>query len=218
MKAQPRTLKCAAFLLAGSIRFLSGIASTFIKYAILPYHFHTNSIPTVARTYNRCRLRGTSVPGKSPSPLPLPRHVQPCRCLPLRPLATPVIARRRVGLAVAGQPLDGADFSLVPQMETDVTLRSPSRCIVVECKYTESIYQQNYFKGKFRSGHLYQLAAYLQNLETNSEGILLYPTAGVAVDQSYMLHGHRVRMTTLDLDRPWPKIAASLMALVESAN
>ncbi|MCC7174327.1 MAG: hypothetical protein IT159_03950 [Bryobacterales bacterium] len=118
----------------------------------------------------------------------------------------------------AGQPLDGADFSLVPQMETDVTLRSPSRCIVVECKYTESIYQQNYFKGKFRSGHLYQLAAYLQNLETNSEGILLYPTAGVAVDQSYMLHGHRVRMTTLDLDRPWPKIAASLMALVESAN
>jgi 5-methylcytosine-specific restriction enzyme subunit McrC len=114
-----------------------------------------------------------------------------------------------------GGPLDGADFGLVPQMETDVTLRSSARTIVVECKYTESIYQQNYFKGKFRSEHLYQLGAYLQNLEPSSEGILLYPTAGVAVDQSYMLHGHRVRVTTLDLYRPWPQIASSLLTLLE---
>jgi hypothetical protein len=30
------------------------------------------------------------------------------------------------------------------------------------------------------------------------------------VDQSYMLHGHRVRVTTLDLNRAWPQIAPSL--------
>src|ERR1019366_6644076 len=77
---------------------------------------------------------------------------------------------KRDRMVWVGGPLDGADFGLVPQMETDVTLRSsrrsPSgepdvtlrssaRTIVVECKYTESIYQQNYFKGKFRSEHLY---------------------------------------------------------------
>ena len=116
----------------------------------------------------------------------------------------------------AGSALDGADFALVPHMETDVTLRSSSRTIVVECKYTESIYQQNYFKSKFRSGHLYQLAAYLQNLEPRSEGILLYPTANVSVDQSYMLHGHRVRVTTLDLNRSWADIASSLLALLDA--
>jgi 5-methylcytosine-specific restriction enzyme subunit McrC len=101
-------------------------------------------------------------------------------------------------------------------METDVTLRSSARTIVVECKYTESIYQQNYFKGKFRSEHLYQLSAYLQNLESGAEGILLYPTAGVAVDQSYLLHGHRVRVTTLDLNRPWLQVASSLLALLDA--
>jgi len=115
-----------------------------------------------------------------------------------------------------GGPLDGADFALVPQMETDVTLRSSARTIVVECKYPESIYQQNYFKGKFRSEHLYQLSAYLQNLEPRAEGILLYPTAAVAVDQSYMLHGHRVRITALDLDRAWPQIASALLTLLDA--
>lgn len=113
-----------------------------------------------------------------------------------------------------GAAEDGSNFGLVPYMETDVTLRSSSRTIVVECKYTESIYQQHYFKGKFRSEHLYQLSAYLENLEPAAEGILLYPTAGVAVDQSYVLHNHKVRVATLDLDRPWPQIAASLKALV----
>jgi 5-methylcytosine-specific restriction enzyme subunit McrC len=124
-------------------------------------------------------------------------------------------AVKRDRMEWVGGPLDGADFALVPHMETDVTLRSSARTIVVECKYTESIYQVNYFKGKFRSEHLYQLAAYLQNLEPGAEGILLYPTAGVAVDQSYMLHGHRVRVTTLDLNRPWPEIASTLLSLLD---
>ena len=114
----------------------------------------------------------------------------------------------------AGSPINDADFSRVPQMETDVTLRGDSRVIVVECKYTESIYQRNYFTGKFRSEHLYQLLAYLRNLGGGAEGILLYPTAGIAVDQTFFLQGHRVRVTTVDMDRRWPEIADSLLALI----
>jgi 5-methylcytosine-specific restriction enzyme subunit McrC len=114
----------------------------------------------------------------------------------------------------AGSPISDADFALVPQMETDLTLRGDSRVIVVECKYTESIYQRNYFTGKFRSEHLYQLLAYLRNFGGGAEGILLYPTAGIAVDQTFILQGHRVRVTTVDLDRRWPEIADSLLALI----
>lgn len=125
-------------------------------------------------------------------------------------------AVKRDRMPWVGSPLDDADIALIPQMETDVTLRSSVRTIVVECKYTESIYQKHYFKGKFRSEHLYQLVAYLRNLEPRSEGILLYPTAGVSVDQTYMLHGHRVRVTTLDLNRPWLEIASSLLALLDA--
>ena len=57
-----------------------------------------------------------------------------------------------------------ADFDLVPQMDTDVTLRAGGRIVVVECKYTEAVYQRNYFAGKFRAEHLYQLATYLRNI------------------------------------------------------
>ncbi len=123
-------------------------------------------------------------------------------------------AVKRDKMTWTGSSVGGADFALVPQMETDVTLRSASRTIVVECKYVESMYQQNYLKEKFRSAHLYQLVTYLRNLGGDSEGILLYPTAGVAMDQIYVLQEHRVRLTTLDLNRPWPDIAAGLLALV----
>jgi len=76
------------------------------------------------------------------------------------------------------------------------------------------MYQKNYLRDKLRSAHLYQLLAYLRNLGDNSEGILLYPTAGVALDQIYILQEHRVRVTTIDLTRSWRDIAAGLLALI----
>ncbi len=118
-------------------------------------------------------------------------------------------------------PLDGSDLNLLPRMMTDVTLRSPERTIIIECKYTESLYQNRYFADKLKSAHLYQRCAYLRNLERNAEpdrcaeGILLYPTARVSLDQSYMLHGHRVRIKTLDLNQPWTGIEDQMLALLQ---
>src|SRR6185312_2316131 len=64
--------------------------------------------------------------------------------------------------------LGGSDIDLLPQMETDVTLKSPERTVVIECKYTDSLYQRRFFAEKFRSQHLYQLSSYLRNLESRS--------------------------------------------------
>lgn len=117
--------------------------------------------------------------------------------------------------------LEGSDLSLLPKMETDVTLRSPERTIIIECKYTESLYQSRFFADKLRSAHLYQLCAYLRNLEGGSEpdrladGILLYPTAGATLDQTYLLHGHRVRIKTINLNQPWPGIEQEMLALLQ---
>jgi 5-methylcytosine-specific restriction enzyme subunit McrC len=116
--------------------------------------------------------------------------------------------------------LSEADLRLLPQMRSDVSLRSADRTIIIECKYTESLYQRYYFAEKLRSEHLYQLCAYLRNLDRQSpddsraEGVLLYPTAGVDFDQSYVLQGHRVRIRTLDLNRPWIAIESQLLTLV----
>jgi 5-methylcytosine-specific restriction enzyme subunit McrC len=114
----------------------------------------------------------------------------------------------------SGRAVGDSDFTMVPQMETDVTLRCPDRVIVIECKYTESMHDRGYFAGKFRSPHLYQLAAYLRNLGDSTEGILLYPTIDTAIDQTYVLQDHRLRIATLDLNRNWQAISDSMLALV----
>ena len=119
---------------------------------------------------------------------------------------------------------DGSDLNLLPHMETDVTLRSADRTIIIECKYTESLYKNRFFEDKLRSSHLYQLCAYLRNLEGNAEpdrqadGILLYPTVGITLDQSYRLHGHWVRIKTLDLNQPWIEIERVMLSLLQSGR
>jgi 5-methylcytosine-specific restriction enzyme subunit McrC len=116
--------------------------------------------------------------------------------------------------------IDDSDLDLIPQMETDVTLRSADRTIVIECKYTDSLYQRRYFADKLRSAHLYQLSSYLRNLEKRSgpdctaEGILLYPTAGTVFDQSYRLHNHRIRIKTVNLNQPWLEIENEMLTLL----
>ena len=117
-------------------------------------------------------------------------------------------------------PIEGSDLKRLPRMVTDVTLRSAGRTIIIECKYTEALLITRFFASKLRPSHLYQLCAYLRNLEGNAEpdrnadGILLYPTAGVAFDQSYRLHGHRVRIKTIDLNQPWQGIENEMLSLL----
>jgi 5-methylcytosine-specific restriction enzyme subunit McrC len=115
---------------------------------------------------------------------------------------------------------DGSDLNLLPAMYTDVSLRSASRTIIVECKYTESLYRGRFLAEKLRPAHLYQLSAYLRNIESNgevdrrAEGILLYPTAGRPLKQTYWLQGHRINIRTLDLNQPWSRIEEQMFSLL----
>jgi 5-methylcytosine-specific restriction enzyme subunit McrC len=65
-------------------------------------------------------------------------------------------------------PISGSDDDLdfLPRMETDVSLESADRQIVIECKYNKSSLVQSYRgdQQKIRPAHLYQLFAYLTNL------------------------------------------------------
>ena len=112
--------------------------------------------------------------------------------------------------------------SLFPKMETDVTLVSPSRKIVVETKYYREALQ-NHFRSevpKFHSSHLYQLFAYLKHSGSSSEGnpcegLLIYPTVNFSLQEFIELKGHPVRVCTLDLNRPWKEIHEELLGWVE---
>ena len=113
------------------------------------------------------------------------------------------------------------DVLLLPTMQTDVTLRRRDRKTVVETKYTANQLQHHFDKKAVRSDHLYQLFAYLQNLAVRSPagcrvgGVLLYPRVGPGPDVRCEIHGHPVRVTTLDLSQEWDDIRRQLLALLD---
>src|SRR5215210_7151669 len=92
--------------------------------------------------------------------------------------------------------------------------------IVIECKYTHHVLQENWGKLSSRSDHLYQLFAYLKHLEARGgthrdcEGLLLYPTAARSVDFEFETQGHRLRVVTLDLRPAWQEVRSALLQLL----
>jgi len=112
------------------------------------------------------------------------------------------------------------ELSLLPDMRTDVTVRQPGRTVVIDAKYYEQTFQQYYDRKTLHSANLYQLVAYLRNMERcpgqdgAAEGVLVYPVTSDSVDLTYTVQGHKLRVRTLDLAKEWPGIEADLKALV----
>nr|WP_262907810.1 hypothetical protein [Hymenobacter sp. 15J16-1T3B] len=110
------------------------------------------------------------------------------------------------------------DLALLPSMITDTSLESAERKIILDTKYYTAAFKPHHDRQRLISPHLYQLFAYLQNqaaqTATPLEGVLLYPAATHETDLRYHLGGFPVRVATLDLNQPWPGIAADLLALV----
>jgi 5-methylcytosine-specific restriction enzyme subunit McrC len=107
--------------------------------------------------------------------------------------------------------------AMLPRMITDVTVAWPDRKLILDCKYYQEALVTRYDAIRFRSGNLYQLNAYLTNKAIDSgwenvEGMLLYPSNGHSFDHAFKLHGrHRIRVSTLDLQQPWPVIETELL-------
>lgn len=114
------------------------------------------------------------------------------------------------------------DLDALPRMTTDITLRSPGRTIVIDTKFHQEC-MQSHFEGflKVKSENLYQLHAYLTNLEAApwpdsiAEGILLYPVVESRVDLLFRIRGHVVRVYAVNLAQPWEAIEEELLSLVE---
>ena len=77
----------------------------------------------------------------------------------------------------------GWGHKLMPTMNTDTSLLSDDRVIIIECKWAAETLQ----RGKLRSDHLYQLSAYMRHYRHSGwpasvEGLLLYPLSDKPVD------------------------------------
>lgn len=115
---------------------------------------------------------------------------------------------------------DGTAISLLPQMRTDIYLTCSARRILIDAKYTASIIQEYHGHRSLRSTHLYQIFSYLKNIPTPAsthatEGMLVYPLARNKLDVSFLMHGHGIRVYTIDLKQHWKCIRQDLLYLLQ---
>lgn len=115
-------------------------------------------------------------------------------------------------------PAEGERVELLPKMLTDISLEFSGQKIIMDTKFYKDMLTGHWDKETIRSGHLYQLFAYLKNDEYYSRhkasGILLYPKVDKSLDLKYKLHGFDVRLCTLDLTQHWSKIHNRLLEII----
>lgn len=98
-------------------------------------------------------------------------------------------------------------------MRTDIILDAPDGSrIVIDTKFTTIVSKGWYREESLKTGHLYQIYAYLRSQErpdhttspwNSAAGILLHPTIDKGFDETVTIQGHQVRFITVDLsERP----------------
>ena len=114
---------------------------------------------------------------------------------------------------------DEVAAGLLPKMQTDISLTSAARKVIIDCKFTPEATQHHYEAEKLRATHLFQIYAYLNNLREGKltdtcEAMLLYPTVDSPLAASYTDKGRKISIRTINLDQPWQSIHQDLLALV----
>jgi 5-methylcytosine-specific restriction enzyme subunit McrC len=122
------------------------------------------------------------------------------------------------------RPGDQKSEDALPTMLSDVTLRSRTRTLIVDTKYYVRPLDTRFDSEKLRAEHLYQLFAYVKNVERHqgsdirAEGILLYPTVGRDFDFAYWYEGHHIRARTVNLNQEWPAVSRDLLAVLSEPD
>lgn len=111
--------------------------------------------------------------------------------------------------------------SLLPKMITDVSIERNGSKVVIEVKYYKEALAIHFDQEKLHSPHMYQLYAYLKNLEAKGginkrcTGILLYPTVQKDICQDLVMDGHKVMVRTVDLNQHWKSIHKHLIDILD---
>lgn len=139
----------------------------------------------------------------------------------LQPLGWQVRHGRQLNWPVtAGSAVISAHL---PKMETDIELlhMGSMRKVVIDTKFTQIFGATQYRENVLRSGYLYQLYAYLRTQEDSllvsgvrSEGMLLHPQIGQALDEHIDIQGHRMRFKTIDLTSSAEDFEKQLLGIV----
>ncbi|MBP8598619.1 MAG: 5-methylcytosine-specific restriction endonuclease system specificity protein McrC [Selenomonas sp.] len=130
--------------------------------------------------------------------------------------------------AVAAQipwVVDDSDLTGLPIMQSDICLSYNNRYLIIDAKHYTNIMQQHFGMNSMRSAHLYQIFTYVKNKEASLagqnhkvSGMLLYAGTNDAVQphHTYSMSGNDIHIQTLDLNRDFSNIRASLDSICHS--
>jgi 5-methylcytosine-specific restriction enzyme subunit McrC len=131
---------------------------------------------------------------------------------------------------VLNWPIEDATAAIgqvFPSMRTDIVLdrRDQPSQLVIDTKFTNVFGKGWYRELSLKTGHIYQLYAYLRSQEGHgdpwadqAEGLLLHPAINGHVDESVRIQGHRLRFATVDLATDHAAIKQRLLELVPEAQ
>lgn len=108
-------------------------------------------------------------------------------------------------------------IQFLPAMQTDITLQKGDKTLIIDAKYYGKSMVQSYSKETLRSAHLYQIFAYVKNMDKentgNVSGLLLYAKTEEEVfpdGEPFVICGNSIGARTLDLNRDFEEIARQL--------
>lgn len=118
--------------------------------------------------------------------------------------------------------LDDGYSDMLPVMQSDIMLEKGDHTLVIDTKYYSHTTQTQYDVHTLHSGNLYQIYAYVKNLDREKtgsvSGMLLYARTDELVlpDNEYRMGGNRISVKTLNLDCDFAEIRKQLDGIASS--
>ena len=121
--------------------------------------------------------------------------------------------------------LDDGIGTMLPVMQTDITLTQGEKTLIIDAKYYSSTLQQHYDRMTIYSNNLYQIFTYVKNKEYELKdkphdpiaGMLLYAKTDEETypDNDYKMSGNEIGVHTLDLNVEFSGIREQLDGIAE---
>lgn len=111
---------------------------------------------------------------------------------------------------------------MLPEMKSDIMLSDGEQTLVIDAKYYSHTLQKQFDKYSLHSGNIYQIYAYVKNLDKNNQGnvsgMLLYAQTDEAIlpNNDYRISGNAISVKTLNLDCDFIELRAQLDGIVHN--
>lgn len=119
---------------------------------------------------------------------------------------------------------DDCSSAMLPVMQSDITLSSGNKVLIIDAKYYSHTTQVQYDKHTLHSNNLYQVFTYVKNKDAQFgdkphevAGMLLYAQTDedVQPNNEYWMSGNKITVRTLNLNCEFKEIAKQLNSIAD---